>query len=91
MKNLNRQIASIIDELPAKRKQIFTLSREQGLTHKEIAGQLNISVKTVENQINLALKLIKSRLGNEIFVAFPFSFFVRGIAFPFPLCRIHTK
>ena len=64
--SLNRQIASIIEELPAKRKQIFTMSREQGLSHKEIAGQLNISVKTVENQINLALKLIKSRLGNDI-------------------------
>jgi len=64
---LNRQSASIIDELPAKRKQIFTLSREQGLSHKEIAAQLNITVKTVENQINLALKLIKSRLGNDIF------------------------
>lgn len=64
---LNRQITAIIEELPAKRKQIFTLSREKGLTHKDIAGQLNISVKTVENQINLALKLIKSRLGNDIF------------------------
>jgi RNA polymerase sigma-70 factor (ECF subfamily) len=64
---LNRQISAVIEELPAKRKQIFTLSREQGLTHKEIAGQLNISVKTVENQINLALKLIKSRLGHDIF------------------------
>jgi RNA polymerase sigma-70 factor (family 1) len=64
--SLNRQIAAIIEELPAKRKQIFTLSREEGLTHKEIAEQLNISVKTVENQINLSLKLIKSRLGKEI-------------------------
>lgn len=64
---LNRQISGVIEELPAKRKQIFTMSREQGLSHKEIAGQLNISVKTVENQINLALKLIKSRLGNDIF------------------------
>lgn len=65
--SLNRQIATIIDELPTKRKQIFTMSRERGLSHKEIAGQLNISVKTVENQINLALKHIKSRLGNDIF------------------------
>ena len=64
--SLNRQIATIIEELPAKRKQIFTLSREKGLSHKEIAGRLNISVKTVENQINLALKLIKIRLGNDI-------------------------
>lgn len=63
---LNRQISAIIEELPAKRKQIFVMSREKSLTHKEIAEQLNISVKTVENQINLALKLIKSRLGKDI-------------------------
>jgi RNA polymerase sigma-70 factor (ECF subfamily) len=64
---LNRQISAVIEGLPVKRKQIFIMSREQGLSHKEIAGQLNISVKTVENQINLALKLIKLRLGNDIF------------------------
>lgn len=64
--NLNRQIAAVIEELPAKRKQIYTMSRKNGLSHKEIAGQLNISVKTVENQINLALKLIKTRLGKDI-------------------------
>ena len=64
---LNRQISAVIEELPAKRKQIFSMSREQGLSHKEIAAQLNITVKTIENQINLALKLIKSRLGNDIF------------------------
>ena len=64
---LNRQISAIVEELPAKRKQIFTMSREQDLSHKEIAAQLNITAKTVENQINLALKLIKSRLGDDIF------------------------
>jgi RNA polymerase sigma-70 factor (ECF subfamily) len=64
---LNRQISAVIEGLPVKRKQIFIMSREQGLSHKEIAGQLNISVKTVENQINLALKLIKLRFGNDIF------------------------
>jgi len=63
---LNRQIAMVIEELPAKRKQIYTLSRENGMSYKEIAGQLNISVKTVENQINLALKHIKFRLGKEV-------------------------
>jgi RNA polymerase sigma-70 factor (ECF subfamily) len=63
---LNQQITAIIAELPAKRKQIFTLSREQGLSHKQIAEQLDISVKTVENQINLALKQIKTHLGKDI-------------------------
>jgi RNA polymerase sigma-70 factor (family 1) len=63
---LQKEIATIIGELPSKRKQIFTLSRHNGLSHKEIAAHLNISVKTVENQINLAIKHIKARLGKEI-------------------------
>ncbi|MGV8093475.1 MAG: RNA polymerase sigma factor [Mangrovibacterium sp.] len=53
----------IIDRFPERRKQIFKLSREQGLTNKEIAEQLQISVKTVENQMNSALKVLKVKLG----------------------------
>jgi len=52
----------IIDSFPERRKQIFKLSREQGLTNREIAEQLNISVKTVENQMNLALKVLRDKL-----------------------------
>lgn len=55
---------AIIDSFPERRRQIFKLSREQGLTNREIAGQLGISVKTVENQINSALKVLKNRLGS---------------------------
>ena len=60
------QIDRIVEELPEKRKQIFKLSREDELSHKEISEKLDISVKTVENQINLALRHLKSRLGREI-------------------------
>lgn len=63
---LKSQIDNLVDELPEKRKQIYLLSREKGLSHKEIAGKLNLSVKTVENQINLALRFLKSRLGKEL-------------------------
>ncbi len=56
------QVDNIIEELPKKRQQIFKLSWENGLSHKEIAGRLNISVKTVENQIYLALKQLKEKL-----------------------------
>ena len=52
----------IIDNFPERRKQIFKLSREQGLTNREIAEQLQISVKTVENQMNSALKVLKAKL-----------------------------
>jgi RNA polymerase sigma-70 factor (ECF subfamily) len=60
------QIRDAVDEMPAKRKQVYTLSRELGLSHKEIASRLGISVKTVENQITLALKHLKSKLGKDI-------------------------
>jgi len=59
---LNRMLDKIVGELPEQRKKIYLLSREEGLSHKEIAEKLNISVKTVENQITLALKAIRTQL-----------------------------
>jgi len=43
-------------KLPDKCRTIFMLSRFSGLTYKEIADKLNISIKTVEAQISIALK-----------------------------------
>lgn len=61
---LNHQIRDLIEELPVRRKEIFKLSRDKGYSNKEIAGNLNISVKTVETQLTLALKFLKSRLAD---------------------------
>jgi RNA polymerase sigma-70 factor (ECF subfamily) len=63
---LETEINKAVDELPEKRKEIYRLSREKGLSYKDIAEQLGVKPKTVENQINLALKHIKTRLGNDI-------------------------
>lgn len=51
-----------IYQLPEKCRKIFLLSRQEGMSYKEIAVKLNISVKTVENQIGIALKRIRKRL-----------------------------
>lgn len=48
-----------IDHLPAERKKIFLLSKRDGLTYREIADELNLSVKTVEHQISKALKTLR--------------------------------
>ena len=48
-----------LSKLPAQRRLIFQLHRNEQLTYKEIAGQLNISPKTVENQIAAALKQLR--------------------------------
>ena len=59
---LNEKIEDSINALPERRKEIFRLSREEGLKYKEIAEQLNISVKTVEAQMGLALKQLRELL-----------------------------
>lgn len=60
--DLIRRIEKSIDSLPPKRKEIFRLSREQGMKYKEIADTLDISVKTVEAQMGLALKHLREEL-----------------------------
>lgn len=63
---IREQVRLAVNELPEKRKQIYILSRDMGLSHKEIAKKLGISAKTVENQIGLALKHIREFLGKDI-------------------------
>ncbi|MEI6456235.1 MAG: RNA polymerase sigma-70 factor [bacterium] len=55
-------IASAIDELPEKCREIFILNRYENLKYKEIADRLNISLKTVETQMSKALQHMRTRL-----------------------------
>lgn len=49
-----------IETLSPQRKKIFNMSREENLSHKEIAAQLGISVNTVQEHISESLRSIKS-------------------------------
>lgn len=51
-----------INQLPQKRKEVFLMSKEEGMSNKEIASKLSISVKTVENQMTSSLHFIKGFL-----------------------------
>ncbi len=66
--DLKKTMEAIIKTMPAQQKKIFNLSRSEGLSHEEIAKQLNISVRTVENQVYRALKLLKKGLTGELFL-----------------------
>lgn len=55
-------IDRLVSDLPTKRRQIFLLSRTNGLSNKEIASQLEISEKTVEDHITHAIKKIKASM-----------------------------
>ena len=50
-----------IDALPTERRNIFLMAKQQGMKYKEIAEQLDISVKTVEGQIGKALKTLRDK------------------------------
>lgn len=60
--NLQKDIEESIAALPEKRREIFRLSREEGLKYREIADKLNISVKTVETQMGLAIRSLRDKL-----------------------------
>lgn len=55
-------LSQTMQKLPERCKEIFLLSRIDGLKYKEIAERLNISVNTVENQISIALRKLRSEL-----------------------------
>lgn len=56
-------INKALDSLPEKCKIIFLKNKIEGKKQKEIALELNISIKTVENQISIAYKKLKNELG----------------------------
>jgi RNA polymerase sigma-70 factor (ECF subfamily) len=59
---MQRIIADAVERLPAQKKLIYRLSKEQGLNYREIAGQLNISPNTAKNHLVEAMKLLRSYL-----------------------------
>lgn len=64
--DIEHLISAAVDSLPARCKEIFLLSRMEGLRHKEIAERLNISVNTIESQIAIALKKLKVALKDYV-------------------------
>jgi RNA polymerase sigma-70 factor (ECF subfamily) len=63
LKELQQVIHEAICQLPDKCREVYRLSREEGLSNREIAERLGISIKTVENQMTIALKRLRSSIG----------------------------
>lgn len=59
---LNDSVHALLNEITARQKEIFIMSREDGLTHDEIAKKLNISVNTVKKHMANTLAYLKSKL-----------------------------
>jgi len=64
-KEYQRLLQQALQLLSPQKRLIFSLSREQGLTHDQIAEELQLSRQTVKNHITEALKSIREFLAAQ--------------------------
>lgn len=61
-RDLSRYITEVVDSLPPKCREVYLLSRHDGLSIFEIAQTLNLSIKTVEAHLSKALRRLRREL-----------------------------
>ncbi len=66
LRELKKIVSMAVSQLPQQCRTIYHLSRDEQLSHAEIARQLNITAKTVENQITIALRRIRLFIGHSL-------------------------
>ncbi|PVH27050.1 RNA polymerase sigma-70 factor [Sphingobacterium corticibacter] len=59
VKELSHKVNNLVESLPKQCKNVFKMSREEGMTNKEIAHLLLISERAVEYHISKALSALK--------------------------------
>jgi len=73
----SNEVKEIIDrtlsDLPEKTRQIFLLSRNEDLSHKEIAERITLSTKAIEFHISKALAALRISL-KDFMILLPFAF-----------------
>ncbi|CAL1518953.1 RNA polymerase sigma-70 factor [Chitinophaga sp. MM2321] len=65
-REVREQLETALEKLSPKQKLVYTLSREHGLKHDEIARHLNISPSTVNNHMIEALRTIRKHLSRHL-------------------------
>jgi RNA polymerase sigma factor (sigma-70 family) len=64
---LEHRVSDIVcTKLSERCREVFLLSRVEGMPNSEIAERLGVSVKTVENQMTRALKILRQHLRRHI-------------------------
>ena len=65
---LVKKINDLIATLPPRCQLIFKMNRFEGKKNKEIAEELELSIRTVETQISYALKTLRNKLPKELLI-----------------------
>lgn len=62
LNDLKEVIGRALEQLTPRQREVFKMSRDLQLSHKEIADALGVSVNTVQEHISVSLKVIRSYL-----------------------------
>lgn len=62
---LQAKVARVLERLPERCREIFRMSRFEGLKYTEIAEKLSVSMKTVEANMGKALKEFRNALAEQ--------------------------
>ncbi len=60
-REIEKMIATALDSLPKKTREVFSMSRIEKMDHSQIAERLGISRSTVNNQIQRAMRKIREK------------------------------
>ena len=55
----NRLLQQVLGQLPEQQRKVFTLSRQEGMKHEEIARQMGLSINTIKSHMKAALRSIR--------------------------------
>lgn len=67
--DLQQTVTHALGQLPEKQRQIYRMSREEGLSHEEIGAIMELSPRTVSNIITLVLNHLRSALKESGYLA----------------------
>ena len=68
LSELKDKVDAALDELPEKCRLVFEMSRYKNMKYKDIAEELDISVKTVEAHMSKALKTLRANLEDYAYI-----------------------
>lgn len=66
--DMNAHLDAVIKSLPLRQREVYTLSKREGLSLHEIASALGITIRTARNHLDRALKVIRNNMNTDSFL-----------------------
>lgn len=64
-REIRASIQQAVNRLSPQQRQVFLLSRQDGLKHRQIAEQLGVSINTVKTHLGQALRFLREEIGQQ--------------------------